>query len=53
MKPLLSYGFAVMAMFALVFLIKNLVGIELAMIIGAVITFWGINKAFPIRQEKE
>ena len=49
MKPLLSYGLAATVMLVLIYLIKGIVGIEIALIIAAAITYFGLTKAFPIK----
>ncbi len=49
MKPLLSYGFAAMVMLVLIYLVKGIVGIEIALIIAAAITYFGLTKAFPLK----
>jgi hypothetical protein len=47
MKALISYGFSAVAMLALIFILKSLVGLEIAMIVATVITYFALNKLFP------
>jgi hypothetical protein len=52
MKPFLSYGIAAAAMFALIFILISLVGLKIAVIIAAVIAYFGFKKIFliPLKQ---